>query len=309
LGGTDTTGTREGAKSRFRFSCLVAGLVLLLPPSDAFAWGPVTHVGIGGCVLDVASLLPAAIATVLYRHRGSYLYGCIAADIVFAKRLSKVKQFCHHWSTAFGLLEAAESDRNRAFAYGYLSHLAADTVAHGKFVPRQVLLSGTSVSFGHLFWELRADAVQADASQIELTELIAADQDDHHLALARRITDTFLPYDFNRIVFDRINALAAHKAFRGRVDRWGQSLKGRLSDKLLQAYAAESVDRTLAILTEGRRCALLREDPNGTSALMQLRVQRRDLRKMRRRGLSVARRLKETTKALAPSEPCFPRPL
>jgi len=303
-----TTDARDVAPGRSRVPWLAAGCILLLLPSDAWAWGPVTHVAIGRSVLDAASLLPAAVAAILYRYRGSYLYGCIAADIVFAKRLSKVKQFCHHWSTAYGLLEVAGSDRDRAFAYGYLSHLAADTVAHGKFVPRQVLMSGTSVSFGHLFWELRADAVQAGAPQAELKELIAADQDDHHAALARRITDTFLPYDFNRIVFDRMNALAAHEAFRRRVDRWGKSLKGRLSGKLLRAYGAECVDRTLAVLTEGRRCALLREDPNGTSALMQLRVQRRDLRRMRRRGLSVARRLKESSKALAPAEPSFPRP-
>ena len=129
---------------------LLATIVLVGVPTDALAWGPATHVGIGASVLDGLALLPAALAALLYRRRDAYLYGCIAADIVFAKRLSRVKQFCHHWSTGFKLLDSASDDSGTAFAYGYLSPLAADTIAHGKYVPHQIVVSGTSVNFGHL---------------------------------------------------------------------------------------------------------------------------------------------------------------
>ena len=68
----------------------------------------------------------------------------------------------------------------------------------------------------------------------------------------------------------------------------------------------------LSILNEGRRSALLKEDPNGTSALMQVRVRRREARKLKRGGLCVRHRVAETSRGLAPRPlqtwPQKPRP-
>ncbi len=69
---------------------------------------------------------------------------------------------------------------------------------------------------------------------------------------------------------------------------------------LMSAYRSECVDRILSILSEGTRSSLLREDPNGTSALMELRIRRRELRRLRRRGLITSRRLRETSLAFEP---------
>ncbi|MGB2985741.1 MAG: zinc dependent phospholipase C family protein, partial [Phycisphaerae bacterium] len=141
---------------RLTFWTIIVALVCLLgQANEAFAWGPATHMGLAASALEHLLLVPAAVAAVLARHRIAFFYGNIATDIVFAKRLSRVKQFCHHWSTGFRLLDTAEDDRAKAFAYGYLSHLAADTVAHGKYVPRQIVVSQCSVNFGHFYWELR----------------------------------------------------------------------------------------------------------------------------------------------------------
>jgi hypothetical protein len=277
-------------------------IITVLADQEAWAWGPVTHVAIGGSVLDSAAALPAVLAALLARHKLAYLYGCIAADIVFAKRLSKVKQFCHHWSTAFGLFEAGQDEEDHAFACGYLSHLAADTVAHGKYIPRQVALSGMNVNFGHLYWEIRADAAQPREHQRFLKSILQHDHGRHHINLASHITDTFLPYDLNRLFFDRMNAVAAHGSLVGRMDRMGKSLGGRLPQKLLEGYLSESVDRTLSVLIDGKDSPVLREDPNGTSALMQTKVQRRELKKLKRQGVSLTRRLRETSRALEPED-------
>ncbi|MBI4716266.1 MAG: hypothetical protein HY763_00515 [Planctomycetes bacterium] len=107
-----------------RLALVVLVLALLGDVPAAFAWGPAVHVGLGGEVLGRLSLLPAAVAALLARHTAAYLYGSIAADIVFAKRLSRIKQFCHHWSTGFRLLDSAAGEEQRAFGWGYLSHLA-----------------------------------------------------------------------------------------------------------------------------------------------------------------------------------------
>jgi hypothetical protein len=284
--------------------------VVLGMADQALAWGPATHMGLASSILGQLSILPAAVAAVLARHRLAYLFGSIAADMVFAKRLSRVKQFCHHWSTAFRLLDSAQDGRATAFSYGYLSHLAADTVAHGKYVPRQIVVSGCSVRGGHFYWELRADALEEPATWALMERVLEDDHRHHHLALASHITDTFLSYDLNRLLFERMNALAMRRGFRRTIDVWNRCSRWYLSSELLDGYRGECVDRIQSILAEGRRSALLREDPNGTSALMQLRVRRRELRRLARRGLPVKRRVQEVASTLAPSSvfPAFGDP-
>ena len=262
----------------------IALIVVLSAADPALAWGPATHVGLANSILERLGLLPAAVAAILSRYGVAYVYGNIAADIVFAKRWSRVKQFCHHWSTAFGLLDKAEDDRAKAFALGYLSHLAADTVAHGKYVPRQIVISECSMSFGHLYWELRADSAESALTWSLLKNTLQRNHNDHHLALAGHITDTFLPFDFNRMLFRGVSALSVRPGFRRTVDAWSRCSRWYLSPKLLEGYRAESIDRIRSILAEGDRSSLLREDPNGTSALMQVRVHRRQVRRMKRGG-------------------------
>ena len=286
---------------------LLISVILMVCAEPALAWGPATHVGLAASVLERLGLLPAAVAAILGRHAFAYIYGSIAADVVFAKRWSKVKQFCHHWSTGFRLLEAADNDRAAAFAYGYLSHLAADTVAHGKFVPRQIVVSDCTVNFGHFYWELRADGAQREAAWSLLETVIHGDHSDHHATLESQLTDTFLPYELNRALFRRLNALTVRQGFRRTVDMWGRCSRWELPPVLLADYQAECVDRIHSVLTEGARSALLHEDPNGTSALMQLRVRRREVRRMKRGGVPVEQRRLEAALGLSPRSSPGPR--
>ena len=279
---------------------VVALCVLLGETQDVLAWGPAIHLGLASRVLDGLTVLPAAVGLILSKHAASYLYGNIAADVVFAKRWSRVKQFCHHWSTALGMLDAADDDGSKAFVYGYLSHLAADTVAHGKYVPRQILVSRSSVGFGHMYWELRADSLERDASWRLLDQVLQSDHDRHHDALQRHITDTFLSYDMNRMLFESISALATRQSFRRSVGVWSRCSRWYLRPELIEQYRDECLDRIQSILTTGGRSSLLREDPNGTSALMHVRVRRREVRRLRRRGIPVEHRLAEMSRALAP---------
>jgi hypothetical protein len=87
----------------------------------------------------------------------SFLYGSMAADISFAKKYVPAGRHCHFWHVGEEILEEAGNDRLRAVAYGYLSHLAADTIAHNYFVPRQLLLTSSTKALGHGYWEHRLD--------------------------------------------------------------------------------------------------------------------------------------------------------
>jgi len=266
----------------------------------AAAWGPITHITLGHELLGGLGLVPAAIAAILSRHRIAYLYGCIAADIVFAKRLSRIKQFCHHWSTGFQLLDSAEDERSKAFAYGYLSHLAADTVAHGKYVPHQISMTGASVNFGHFYWELRAETIHGPEQRRLTEQVVREDHRSHHVILSRHITDTFLWYGANRLVFERMNALAIHRGFAHSMHLWSRYSRWPLSMEYLSGYRGESIDRMVSVLAEGTRSPVLRDDPNGTSALMQVHVRQREMRRLKRAGSLSHVRMREAVRGLAP---------
>lgn len=284
---------------------MVFGVLLLVlwAPEPAYAWGPGFHVSTATSVLDLVLTLPATLGILLSRHRGAFLYGNIAADLVFAKRLSRIKQFCHHWSTGFGLLEDAPDERSRALAYGYLSHLAADTVAHGKYVPHQVFEGEFKVSLGHFYWELRADQTVPPNAWQELKAVLAQDHEADHRFMAHHLSPALLPFPMNRLLFERINALASGKVVRQALGGLSRASRRELPPALLPQYREECVDRILAVMREGERSRVVREDPAGTSALMQIAVRRRELRRLRRRGLPVEHRLRENRRNFAPGQP------
>jgi hypothetical protein len=108
-------------------------LLFVLAPATLYAWGPLTHVYLGTEVFYFASLLPAGLYSLLKKHRQDFLYGNIMADMVLAKKYMSQEKHSHNWNAAFDLQRSAGRDSELAFALGYSSHLAADTVAHGDF--------------------------------------------------------------------------------------------------------------------------------------------------------------------------------
>ena len=292
-------------KLRSSTTALVAVVVyLLLDAQEAYGWGPATHARLATDVLEQLSMLPAAVAAILGRHASSYLFGNIAADVVFAKRWSRIRQFCHHWSTGFRFLETADNDADRAFAYGYLSHLAADTVAHGKFVPRQLSATRTTLEFGHLYWEMRADALVEHRIWRALEEVTAADHEHHHRVLAEELTATLLPYHFNRRLFDHANRVIVQQYWRRCVSIWHRCSRWDLCAVLVDRYRQESADLIVCVLTDLEKAPVLRQDPSGSTALHQARLHRREKRRLRRRGIPTARRTSEAVAGLAPESRC-----
>lgn len=270
-----------------RRGLVLAGIaaLVLLSPASVFAWGPATHVKLAGDLLQHLHLLPAAVAVILARHRKDYLFGNIAADVVLAKRLTRVKQVCHHWTTGFEILDDAREDRGRAFALGYLSHLAADTVAHNKFLPRQMTLTRTTMSFGHLYWELRADATIGPHYWEQLRLVLREAFAEHERVLAERLTETFLPFSLNWRLFYRMNRFVSRHTLRRAMDGWHRLSRWQLSDQLMREYRGECLERMVDVIVNGPHARVCHDDPNGNAALAYTRLQRRQLRQMARSGL------------------------
>jgi len=276
-------------------------MAVLFIARPALAWGPATHIKLAHDLLGQLHLLPVAVAVILSRYRKDYIFGNIAADMVIAKRLSRVKQFCHHWETGFAILNDARSHQGRAFALGYLSHLAADTVSHNKFLPRQMTMTHTTMGLGHLYWEMRADSTIAPRYWEELQDILKMVFDEHEASLHARLMDTFLPFMVNWRLFYRTNQFLSRRMWRKAMGRWYNVSRWQLSEELMREYRAECLQRMMDVVARQRESGVLREDPNGNSALAYTRVQRRQLRQMTRAGLIAPHILYEAAVGHAPT--------
>ncbi len=144
---------------KLRIAFLLCGTAaFLLGFADAaLAWGPGVHMAVADAVLARFDLLPLLTAEALRNHRECFLYGSLSADIFIGKGSSLKKHHSHNWSTGFALLDSARTAQLRAYALGYLSHLAADTVAHNFYVPNMLAASPSKGRMGHVWSEMLAD--------------------------------------------------------------------------------------------------------------------------------------------------------
>jgi len=131
--------------------------VQLLWAEGALAWGPAIHTVTALSALDgVGAILPS-IAGIITSFPLQYMYGCLAADFFIGKGKNRRAGHPHNWKGGFRFLSEAGDDREAAFAYGFLSHLAADVVAHNFFVPNLINSYPVWTRKGHLYWEVKAD--------------------------------------------------------------------------------------------------------------------------------------------------------
>jgi hypothetical protein len=124
----------------------------ILVPTAAFAWGPLTHIYLGSEIYSLGALLPASLFEIIRRYRKDFLYGNIMADIIFGKTYLPEHKNSHSWDVAFELLNSAKTKQQKSFVYGYMSHLAADTVAHNTYVVN-------SKNVRHSIMEIKADSI------------------------------------------------------------------------------------------------------------------------------------------------------
>lgn len=122
---------------------VLTAAILLLLPASAWAWGAGAHLVTGNLVLDNLHLLAPALAALLKAHRNDFLYGALSADILIGKGVKKRPDHCHNWDKGFELLggtalRLSDDPALKAYAWGYLAHLAADVVAHNFYVPNML---------------------------------------------------------------------------------------------------------------------------------------------------------------------------
>lgn len=258
--------------------CLAVAAVFLLP-EQAWAWGPATHVYLGSALLDSLHLVPDAVRTLVAAHPFDFLYGNLAADISLAKKYVPEGRHCHHWHIGEEIHSRAPNDRLKSMSLGYLCHLAADTIAHNYFVPRQLVLTSSTSGVGHSYWEARMDT-HLDERYRRLARHVVMEH-DHSEADAlfdQVLSHTLFTFRTNRRIFrgmirfqdsERWQSVFGTMVARSRWDLSEQAVVGYLErsfdyvvdylDRRGEAICAELDpigDRNLAMSKQVRRMAM-----------------------------------------------------
>lgn len=270
---------RRRCSSRLAFILLSALAVIALFPDTALAWTPGTHVYLGEAVLRSLAFLPGNVGDLLRAFPQEFLYGSIAADTSIAKKYAPAGRHCHSWNVGFEIYDAAHDEPLRAFALGYLAHLAADTVAHNYFVPRQLALTSSTASLGHSYWESRFETHLAERSSRRARDLILRDHRRADALLDRILSPTIFSTPTNRRIFRGIVHAADAESWQRIFQMMLENSRWDLSDDEVHGYLVRSFDYVVDLLRRFDSAETYRLDPSGEQPLrLAKRVRRQALR-------------------------------
>jgi hypothetical protein len=262
------------------------GLVLLALPDPAFAWTPGTHIYLGESVLGNLSQLPAAVADLLRAYPFDYLYGNIAADSSIAKHYAPLGRHCHYWHVGQEIHDLAATDGLRAFGLGYLCHLAADTVAHNYFVPRQLMITSSTAAVGHSYWETRVETHLGDAYARSARDVIRLSHRESDAHLDRIIAPTIFSVRTNRRLFRGMVHLTESSSWQRATQVAREYSRWPLSDQDVEHHLGLSYDYMMELLG-GPSSPALQLDPSGERPLTRAKeLRRRVLRDAGRRNVA-----------------------
>ncbi len=259
---------------RLALALLGVGIALLVLPEQARAWTPGTHIYLAESVLANLPHLPAAVADLLRAYPFEFLYGNIAADSSIAKHYAPLGRHCHYWHVGQEIHDLAATDALRAFGLGYLSHLAADTIAHNYFVPRQLMLTSSTAAVGHSYWETRVEAHLGDAYAKAAKDVILLDHAPADAHLDRIIAPTIFSVRTNRRLFRGMVRLTETTSWQRASQVAREYSRWPLTDVDVERHLGLSFDFMMELLAESVPSAR-HLDPSGERPLKTAKEMRR----------------------------------
>lgn len=280
---------------KYAFILLAAALFLLMDGSQAWAWGPGVHLAAGNFFLSRLDCLAPEVARLLSCHPGAFLYGCLSADIFIGKGCTVRPGHSHNWSIGQGLLAGADSDRTKAYAYGYLSHLAADTVAHNHYVPGMMGALPSGGKLGHVYVEMLADR-QVQWNNRQALKLFRSPKHEEDLVLRRTMAEPRLKFLMKKQVMKGHLSLCGAPEYRSSVDMAQRVFSMPGSRAYFREMFGLTLDAIGDFLTNPESSPVLQLDPIGSRALWRVK----QLRRKRMRGLGMLNRPRKDSRGLFP---------
>ena len=233
---------------------------------------------LGTQILANPGLLPPDLAALLAVHPKDFLYGCLAPDITVGKKYTHYLLNCHRWGIGRSLLKEAETDHQRACAYGYLCHLAADTVAHNYYVPYKIIRSFAAITMKHTYWEMRFEEF-VDKDTWKLAHRVCrADQRGNDMLLRNVLTTTLFSFGTNKRIFNSIMVMARMERLQKIMHTLSSKSRYQLAEADRDEYMELAREAILDFLQNPEDSKFLKVDPTGEKALAAADNLRRSLR-------------------------------
>ena len=253
-------------------------LGFLLNPSNAHAWGPGTHLDIALTVLQNAAWVLPAVRALIEAWPAEYIYGSVSPDIISGKKYAGAIYHCHNWSIGKLILEEAKTDMERAAAWGYLSHLAADCVAHNYFVPFKMIKSFRHRSLSHIYWEMRFDLHVPDRCWKEIGKVIRRDYVPFDHLLDRVLKKTLFSFRTNKRIFNSVLILQKMKQLRFGLKTYAKISRWEFSPKEVKPYHDLMMETVRNFLENPSKAKCLNAEPAGQRKLAYAAEMRKQLR-------------------------------
>ena len=268
---------------RFSVFCIIF-LSVLLSPGLCWAWGPAMHLSLASSVLNNLHILPLNIQSLLGRFPYDFVYGCIGADVIHGKKFIEYAKHCHNWHIGMNVLNNAKSDSQRAFGYGYLSHLAADVVAHNYYVPNKIIRTFNARMLKHAYWEIRFDSY-IEKSVWDLADKVAKEvHQDNDPLLRESVDNTIFSFATNKRIFNSLLILARLKRWHATMDVISARSRWKLDEKDVVTYKKLALDSTFAFLIDGKKATCYKADPAGRKSLDVAEKIRKELKELSKNG-------------------------
>ena len=245
----------------------MAVVLLALLPEPAYAWTPGTHIFLGEAVMRSLGALPAGIAELLGAFPYDFLYGSIAADTSIAKKYAPAGRHCHSWNVGQEIFERAHDEPLRAFALGYLAHLAADVVAHNYYVPRQLAATSSTAALGHSYWESRFETHLGERHARRAREVILLDHTRSDAHLDRILSPTIFSTHTNRRIFRGMVYVTDTESWQRIYRVVSEKSRWDLPEDDVAAYVTRSYDYVMDFLVRLETSEPYTLDPSGDEPL------------------------------------------
>lgn len=214
----------------------------LLLPDLSYAWGPLTHAYLAHQTLNLQGLIPLSLFSLLVNYREHFMYGNILPDTIIGKKYLPEEKNPHSWKTGFTLLYEAKTNQEKAFAYGYLSHLAADAILHHEIRELNPIQ--------HMFFELKADRI---VDRVYWLQIMTISRN------VKRLSDQF----FEQNLANPVRSLRTSKRiYKSLIFLSAFNTGERKNPEFFRPFHIKSLTAILEILKKGEDAQIIKLPPN-----------------------------------------------
>lgn len=185
---------------------------------------------------------------------------------------------CHNWEIAKSLIEEAKTEKERAFAYGYLAHLSSDVVAHNFFIPYQIISTFKTRTLTHLYWETRIDN-KIDREIWYLAEKFKTyNFHDAEQMLERVLVYNLFPFKISKRIYRSYISFSSLENWHKALNVIKNFSKHKIEPQFVEEVLALSREFSLATITRKNDDFIYKIDPMGRKTLAMAQTIKKNLR-------------------------------